>query len=61
MNSCNSYNSRSLGKLLKIYNLTSKNKQKLIISAQRKKATWSGLHRLARKLEFIHLAIDKNN
>ena len=53
MNTCNSTNSKSLGKLLKTYDLNPKNKQKVIISAQRETATWSGLHRLARKLEFI--------
>ena len=61
MNTCNSANSKSLGKLLKIYDLTPKNKQKVIISAQRKTATWSGLHRLARKLEFIQSAKDQKN
>ena len=30
MNTCNSANSKSLGKLLKIYDLTPKNKQKVI-------------------------------
>ena len=52
MNTCNSINSVALGKLLKKYNLTPKNKQKVILLAQRKTATWSGLNRLARKLEF---------
>ena len=52
MNTCNSVNSLALGKLLKKYNLTPKNKQQVILLAQRKTATWSGLHRLARKLEF---------
>ena len=61
MNTCNSANSKSLGKLLKTYNLTSNNKQKVIISAQRKSATWSGLHRLARKLEFIQSAKHQEN
>ena len=61
MNTCNSANSKSLGKLLKTYNLTSNNKQKVIISAQRKSATWSGLHRLARKLEFIQSAKNQEN
>ena len=51
MNTCNSINSIALGKLLKKYNLTPKNKQKVILLAQRKTATWSGLNRLARKLE----------
>ena len=54
MNTCNSINSIALGKLLKKYNLTPKNKQKVILLAQRKTATWSGLNRLARKLEFKH-------
>ena len=52
MNTCNSINSLALGKLLKKYNLTPKNKQQVILLAQRKTATWSGLNRLARKLEF---------
>ena len=52
MNTCNSINSIALGKLLKKYNLTPKNKQKVILLAQRKTATWSGLNRLARKREF---------
>ena len=52
MNTCNSINSIALGKLLKKYNFTPKNKQKVILLAQRKTATWSGLNRLARKLEF---------
>ena len=61
MNTCNSANSISLGKLLKTYNLTSKNKQKVIISAKRKTSTWSGLYRLVRKLEFIQSAKDQEN
>ena len=52
MNTCNSINSIVIGKLLKKYNLTPKNKQKIILLAQRKTATWTGLNRLARKLEF---------
>ena len=51
MNTCNSINSIALGKLLRKYNLTPKNKQKVILLAQRKTATWFGLNRLARKLE----------
>ena len=52
MNTCNSINSIALGKLLKKYNLTPKNKQKVILLAQRKTATWFSLNRLPRKLEF---------
>ena len=59
MNTCNSINSIALGKLLKKYNLTPKNKQKVILLAQRKTATWSGLNRLARKLEFKQLVANQ--
>ena len=59
MNTCNSINSIALGKLLKKYNLTPKNKQELILLAQRKTATWSGLYKLARKLEFSQSIINK--
>ena len=52
MNTCNSVNSIALGKLSKKHNLNPKNKQQVILLAQRKTATWSALHRLARKLEF---------
>ena len=61
MNLCKSVNSKALGKILKTYNLTPKNKQKVIISAQRETATWSGLHRLAKKLEFIQSLKDQKN
>ena len=61
MNTCNSANSLSLGKLLKKYNLTPKNKKKVIISSQKKTATWSGLNRLARKLRFIQSIKDQKN
>ena len=44
-----------------VYEKEKLNKQKIIISAQRKTATWSGLHRLARKLEFIQSAKDQKN
>ena len=59
MNTCNSTNSKALGKLLKKYNLTPKNNQQVILLAQRKTATWSGLHRLARKLEFKQSLVDQ--
>ena len=59
MNTCNSINSIALGKLLKKYNLTPKNKQKVILLAHRKTATWSGLNRLARKLEFIQSVVNQ--
>jgi len=52
MNTCNSANSVKLGKLLKRFKLTFKNKQKIIQEAQKNYSTWSGLERLARNLEF---------
>ena len=59
MNTCNAINSIALGKLLKRYNLTSKNRQQVISLAQRKTATWYGLNRLARKLEFKQSILDQ--
>ena len=61
MNTCKFANSKSLRKLLKIYNLSPINKKKVIISAQKKTATWPGLYILARKLEFIKSVRDQNN
>ena len=52
MNTCNSNNSIKLGKLLKRFKLTPKNKQKIIQEAQKDYSTWSSLERLARNLEF---------
>ena len=55
MNACNSANSIKLGKLLKRFKLTPKNKQKIIQEAQKDYSTWSSLERLARNLELkIH-------
>ena len=52
MNTCNSANSLKLGKLLKMFKLTPKNKQKIIKEAQKENSTWSSLERFARNLEF---------
>ena len=52
MNTCKSTNSIKLGKLLKRFRLTPKNKQKIIQEAQKDYSTWSSLERLARNLEF---------
>ena len=52
MNTCNSANSIKLGKLLKRFKLTPKNKQRIIQEAQKDYSTWSSLERLARNLEF---------
>ena len=52
MNTCNSANSVKLGKLLKRFKLTPKNKQKIIQEAQKDYSTWSSLEGFARNLEF---------
>ena len=52
MNTCNSANSIKLGKLLKRFKLTPKNKQRIIQEAQKDFSTWSSLERLSRNLEF---------
>ena len=59
MNTCNSINSLALVKLLMKYNLTPNNKQQLILLAQRETETWTGLHRLVRKLEFKESLVDQ--
>ena len=59
MNTCNSANSIKLGKLLKRFKLTPKNKQKIIQEAQQDYSTWSSLERLARNLEFKNSAVQK--
>ncbi len=49
----------ALGKVLKKYNSTPKNKEKIVLISKRKTATWSAIHRLARKLEFIQSVLDQ--
>ena len=48
----NLINPLALGKVLKKYNLTPQNKQQVVLFSKRKTATWTAIHRLARKLEF---------
>ena len=48
----NLINPLALSKVLNKYNLTSKNKQQLVLLAKRQTPTCSTLQRLARKLEF---------
>ena len=59
MNICNSANSVKLGKLLKRFKLTPKNRQKIIQEAQKDYSTWSSLERLARNLEFKNAIAQK--
>ena len=60
MNTCISLNSIALAKLLKRYKLISKVRQEIIKAAQKRYSTWSGLNRLARKIEFKDSNINKN-
>ena len=48
-----------LGKVLKKYNLTPQNKQKIVLLYKRKTATLSAIHRLARQLEFKQSIVDQ--
>ena len=54
----NFINPLALGKVLKKYNLTPQNKQQVVLLSKRKTATWSAIHRLARKLEFKQSVVD---
>ena len=55
----NLINPLALGKVLKKYNLTPQNKQQVVFLSKRKTATWSSIHRLARKLEFKQSIVDQ--
>ena len=52
-------NPLALGKVLNKYKLTTKNKQQVVLLSKRKTATWSAIHRLARKLEFKQSLVDQ--
>ena len=52
MHSCISINSKILEKLLKRYKLTTRGKQEIVKAVKKRSKTWSGLNRLARKIEF---------
>ena len=49
----------ALGKVLKRYNFTPKNKQQIVLLSKRKTSTWSAIHKLARKLEFKQSVVDQ--
>ena len=55
----NLINPLALGKVLKKYNLTPKNKAQIVLLSKRKTTTWSAIHRLARKLEFKQSVLDQ--
>ena len=54
----NLINPLALGKVLKKYNLTPQNKQKVVLLSKQKTSTWSAIHRLARKLEFKQSSVE---
>ena len=60
MNSSISIKSKILGKLFKRYKLTTRGKQEIIKTAKIRSITWSGLNRLARKIEFKESIANKN-
>ena len=60
MNSSISIKSKILGKLFKRYKLTTRGKQEIIKTAKIRSTTWSGLNRLARKIEFKESIANKN-
>ena len=47
----------ALRKVLKKYNLNQKSKQQVVLLSKRKTTTWSAIHRLTRKLEFVQSAV----
>ena len=55
----NLINTLALGKVIKKYNLTPQNKQQVVLLSKRKTATWSAIHRLARRLEFKQSVVDQ--
>ena len=52
--------SKILEKLFKRYKLTTRGKQEIIKTAKIRSTTWSGLNRLARKIEFKESIANKN-
>ena len=52
MNQLTLVNSTTLGKFLIRYKLTSSGKHEIIKKAKKKSLTWSGLNKLARKIQF---------
>ena len=57
----NVINPLALGKVLKKYNLTPNNKQQIVLLSKRKTATWSAIHRVAKRLEFKQSVVDQQH
>ena len=54
-------NPLALEKVLKKYNLTPQNKKQVVLLSKGKTASWSAIHRLARKLEFKQLVLNQQH
>ena len=52
MKSYSSINSKTLGKLLKRYKLTTRGNEKTLKAAKKRSTIWAGLNRLAIKIKF---------
>ena len=46
-------------KFLKKYNLTSQNKQQVVLLSKRETTSWLAIHRLVRKIEFKQSVVDQ--
>ena len=55
----NIINPLAIGKVLKKYNLTHKNKLQLVLLSKQKTAHWSAINRLERKLDFKKSSVDQ--
>ena len=60
MKSCISTNSKTVGKLLKRYKLTTRGKEEILKASKIRSTTWSGLNRLARNIVFKESITNKN-
>jgi len=48
-----------MGKVLNKYNLTSQNKQQVVLLSKSITTSWSAIYRLARKIEFKQSVVDQ--
>ena len=60
MKSYSSINSKTVGKLLKRYKLKTRGKEEILKAAKISSFTWSGMNRLARKIQFKESITNKN-
>ena len=60
MKKYSSINSKTLGKLLKRYKLTTRGKQEIIRAIQKRSITSPSLNKISRKIDFKETIPDKN-